>query len=205
MIALPTDSAVASSAYSADYPAANAIDGDLGSIVATLPEVNAWLSVRVRGVPSHVAVYNRGDGAVYQAFLGSFEVWLGASSGATAARCGYANAAGGVGPFVLDCRNALRVAAMGSGDLFVTLRQTGVARHLTPAELVVYGGVRAAPPLAPTLPMPLCRSPGDLPQTCALSETQRGLTCSCQYIWEAGCESPSGVRTHCEPSSGPRP
>ena len=149
MVTLPTDSAVASSAYSADYPAANAIDGDLGSIVATLPEVNAWLSVRVRGVPSHVAVYNRGDGAVYQAFLGSFEVWLGASSGATAARCGYANAAGGVGPFVLDCRNALRVAAMGSGDLFVTLRETGVARHLTPAELVVYGGVRAAPPLAP--------------------------------------------------------
>ena len=69
--------AALSSTFSLDaFPASNAFDGDLGSLVATGWEVGAWVSVLV---PTHtsvvaVVVYNRQDSPAYQAWLSPFEV-----------------------------------------------------------------------------------------------------------------------------------
>ena len=121
--------------YSGAYPASNAVDGDLyGSLAASNYEVNAWLSVRVPAGTNIglVAVYNRDDGEVYQNLLGSFEVWVGSTAGATAHRCGgWSGATNSVGPFVINCDGV-------SSGRWVTVRQTGDIRFLTITGLRVF-------------------------------------------------------------------
>ena len=71
----------------ANFPAANAIDGDYSSIMASQLGSANWLSINL-GSPTPVtyaAVYNRPDGANY---LECFEVWLGDSPGALGTKCG---------------------------------------------------------------------------------------------------------------------
>lgn len=116
-----------------------AIDGDLSSFCATSNEQNAWVSVKLAtaAIVAQVQVYNRADQAEYQAWLGPFEVWLGASYGdtseRTAKRCGHTVIVDkpSVGPFRVTCDAV-------SSSSFVTLKQVGSARYLTPAEISVY-------------------------------------------------------------------
>lgn len=120
-----------STTYHSSYPAANAVDGNLNTLVASANEAGAWLSVRLP--PStriaFVAAYNRNDDSTYAQWLGDFEIWLGDSFGdttsASAVRCG-ARTGGTTG--------AGAVYTFGCGGVdtleFVTLRQLGSARHL---------------------------------------------------------------------------
>ena len=100
--------------------------------------MNAWISVRVPSGSTigRVAVVNRNDGTVYQSWLGTFEVYVGATAGdsslVSAYRCGsWTGTTNSVGPFVVDCGGV-------SGGQWVTVRQTRQRRLLTIAELRVY-------------------------------------------------------------------
>ena len=80
-------------------------------------------------VIDYVAVFNRLRPPEWQAWLGTFEIFVGQSSGDTtssaAVRCSNTiiNASATAGPFMVWCGNV-------SGS-WVTLRQTGEARYLT--------------------------------------------------------------------------
>ena len=58
------------------------------------------------------------------------------------------------------------------------------------------------PPLPPPSPLPSspsCPDGSRVVSTCGpLSASQAGLHCSCAYVWQPGCDEPSGVRLHCE-------
>ena len=134
------------------FPASNCVDGTGSSLCASDLEVNAWLSVRLPPDQrvDYVGVYNRADVDEYIAWLGSFDIWRGSHFGdvgnatQSAHWCGAVDAPATAGPFFVSCADA------GLGD-YVTLRQTGTARHLTIDELVAY----ALPaPLPPALPPP---------------------------------------------------
>ena len=118
-----------------NYPAANVIDADdFNTLAASTYQTNAWLSVEVPASSriGLVALYNRNDGAYYQNFLGSFEVWVGSSAGDRSLLCGeYSGATNSVGPFVVNCGGT-------SVGRWVTVRQVGAARYLTPTGLRVY-------------------------------------------------------------------
>ena len=133
-----TIAAVLSSTYGSRFVAAHAIDGDASTLAASRFETNAWISVQVPSgnAIGRVAVINRNDGARYQDLLGTFEVFVGGTSGDTsrvsAYHCGsWTGATTRVGPFVVDCRGVR------AGD-WVTIRQTGESRLIAIAEVRVY-------------------------------------------------------------------
>ena len=145
------------------YPATNAIDNDLSSLVASGLEPNAWLSIRVADGTriTYVAVHNRADDATYQAWLSPFEVYVGGSYGDLSTPCtprpiGVAPSAG---PFMVSCGGT-------TAGAYVTLRLAGpmpsTGRYLTVAELRVYS-MEASPPGSPPLPFPP-PAPSPLPE-----------------------------------------
>ena len=121
--------------YHSAFPASNAIDGDdYNTLAASNYQTNAWLSVETPASSriGLVAVYNRNDGEIYQNLLGSFEVGVGSAAGTISFLCGdYSGATNSVGPFVLNCGGT-------SVGRWVTVRQVGAARYLTPTGLRVY-------------------------------------------------------------------
>ena len=52
----------------------------------------------------------------------------------------------------------------------------------------------ASPPPAPWQP-PVCTP--TMQTACALGDAQRGQACSCQYVWQDGCDEPSSVTVSC--------
>ena len=134
----------------AAFPAEQCIDDDRETLCVTDEGVNEWVSVRIDPtfVIDYVAVFNRLRPPEWQAWLGTFETFVGQSSGDTtssaAVRCsnGTVDAPATAGPFMVWCGNV-------SGS-WVTLRQTGEARYVTIAELQVFslsaGGPMAPPP-----------------------------------------------------------
>lgn len=132
--------AVLSSSFNAArYPAANAIDGQRSTLCASRRQTGAWLSVQVpRGSRiGAVLVYNRKDYALYQEWLGAFEIYVGSRYGDLATRCGRATGYA-AGPYTVDCRG-VSSGPFGDGT-YVTLKQIGGARYLTIAELAVQQG-----------------------------------------------------------------
>ena len=144
------------------YPAAYAVDSRLDTVAATPEGVGNWLSIQVQsGVPvGNVLVYNV-QVQEYQAELGSFEVWLGASPGDTtsssAALCGSASYRRPDGidtePYSVWCGSA----SMASSGPYVTVKQTGPSRYLLVAEVYVFE--TELPPRPPSLPPPPLPSP----------------------------------------------
>ena len=130
-----------SSSLSVQYPAANAIDGNRQTIVASRLEAGAWATAHMAAAPpplAFVAVYNRADTLHNRRWLSPFEVWLGDSPGATTTRCGDVTASSdSVGPYIVRCDHATSSGAAISGR-YVTVRQTGAARYLSFAELEAY-------------------------------------------------------------------
>ena len=75
--------------FSAAYTAANAIDGDIGTIIATQQGPSGhWLSVRfdTPAAVSFIAVINRQDSLAY--FIHCFNIWLGDSFAEFGTHCG---------------------------------------------------------------------------------------------------------------------
>ena len=98
-----------------------------------------WASVRVPPATTvrSVHVYNRRDFNQIQFWLGTIQVYLGASPGQRAALCGqasYPNAVGENSPYVFDCSAA-------SGGPWVTVVQTACPSIciLALAEIRVFG------------------------------------------------------------------
>ena len=158
--------ATASSTYSTEYQAANAIDGDTAGVpfVSTSSEGN-WLSVQVQSGTriGFVAVYNMLD-AAFATWLGSFEVWLGSSFGDMAVLCGEAAyATGQTKPHMLWCGSE----GEGISYRYVTVKQTGTARMLAVTELEIYDAPAQPPepPLRPPTPPvpPLVPPPSQSP------------------------------------------
>ena len=147
---IPLAGAQMSSSLSVQYPAANAIDGNRQTIVASRLEAGAWATAHMAAAPpplAFVAVYNRADTLHNRRWLSPFEVWLGDSPGATTTRCGDVTASSdSVGPYIVRCdhatssgkkQNKTSSGAATSGR-YVTVRQTGAARYLSFAELEAY-------------------------------------------------------------------
>ena len=138
------------------YPASACTDGDASTLCASDIEANAWLSVNIAAGSriDYVAIVNRGDNAVYQAWLSPFEVYVGSSYGDLGYKCsGPTSVPVGAGPFLISCGGT-------SAGAYVTLRLTGPQpgdRYLTVADLSVYSA--QAPPLPPPPPP----SPSPLP------------------------------------------
>ena len=94
--------------------AKNCIDDDIDTYCHTDEGINQWLSVELLAteppqIVTGVEVYNRQNG--YWNRLGSFEVWVGSSSGQWGARsgatlCVAATAPATAGPFVHACDTA---------------------------------------------------------------------------------------------------
>ena len=134
------------SVYSRDYPATNAIDGNIRSLAAGQLMTAAndeWISVQVvmGSRVGNVAVYNRDDFGWATAMLNPYELWLTAapgapsSEGSTAYRCGSGLSAPGLGPFTTWCG--------GRSDLpFITIviraRDRSGVRLLSVGEVVAY-------------------------------------------------------------------
>ena len=87
----------------------------------------------------YVAIYNRVDlQGSWPAQLGTFEIWVGSTPGDTSSQsavmCGTASYRHPVGvdrePYVIACS--------GVTGRFVTVKQTGPARHLVLSEVEVY-------------------------------------------------------------------
>ena len=160
---LPRLEAALSSTFNrAKFPASNAIDDNYDTLVATLQEANAWLSVRLpaNADVGNVAIYNRDDVPAYIEWLFPFELWVGDSFGDLAALC--------EGPvsrppsssrrWVGSCSNAIISPELPSRPNarweFVTLRLAGSdARFLTVAEIEVFENV-ISPPSLPAPPRP---------------------------------------------------
>jgi len=152
-----------SSTYSPRWPASNAIDGSHQTVIASSWQARAWVSVQTPTGSriGQVAVQNRLESS-FAPWLGAFEVYVGDSHGDRAYKCGggtYA-ASNDEQRYVIDCDG--RVGA------YVTMMQTGAARYLTIAELVLYssGGSVASPPspsLSPPTLLPPARAPSPPP------------------------------------------
>jgi len=93
---LAATNAIMSSTYSAAYPASNAIDGNLNTLIVSNLEATPWLTVEVPSPPGglsrgigYVVVYNRRDN--FASYLEDFEILLSESSyspGMTTHKCG---------------------------------------------------------------------------------------------------------------------
>lgn len=136
-------------------PISNLIDGNLTSYFATASwQENAWVSLKLRdgASVSFVAIYNRPGKEWQRARLGDYEVWRGSDFGdhaqyskRSAQSCGESNPGNRPGPFVFHC------GFKGDGA-YITVLQTGDARELALAEVVVFG--ESEPPLPPLPPSP---------------------------------------------------
>ena len=128
-----------SSVFNPVFGAANGIDGDYSSIIASTSAESAdqWLSARAdlsSGASiGYVAVYNRNDGYA-QDMLSPYEVWLGSSYGAQEYSCGGSISVPAVtGPFTTWCGGG------GAGLDYVTVViRAGRARWLMIAEIEMY-------------------------------------------------------------------
>jgi hypothetical protein len=157
---VPVTAATLSTTYSSRYPASNAIDGRLETIVASRGQQGGWLSVEAhtRSTIEYVAVYNRIDlTGVWPAQLGTFEVWVGSSEGdtspSTAQLCGTMSARTNLNhrdhePYVVRCNPWWHASANGA---FVTIKQTGPPRYLVVAEVKVYEAASTSPVGTPTV------------------------------------------------------
>jgi len=150
---LPTPSPVAATLESAamktvygvgEWPPENCIDHDTSSapssLCASKNRNNNWISVKVAGSVTigEVAVWNRDDNAEFAEWLGDFEVWIGDSTGGftppSATKCGEAsyNAQTNARPYIISC------AHVTSSGRYVTIRQVGLKRFLSLAEVQVF-------------------------------------------------------------------
>lgn len=127
-----------------EWPPENCIDGDTSSasesLCASKSRNNNWISVRVTGTAAigDVAVWNRVDNTEFAEWLGDFEVWLGATVGdtasATSSKCGEASYDEQTNsrPYVVSCGQVT------SSGRYVTVKQIGLKRFLSLAEVQVF-------------------------------------------------------------------
>ena len=157
--------AALSSTFATAYAATNLIDGNMNTVCATILGINNWASVRVAPATpvSYVAVYNRIDSAAYQAWLSPFEVWVGRAFGDTLFLCASMSVPTGAGPFLASCGGATSnpqaccldwCSESSICNTYVTVRQSGEARYLTLAELLVCSPQTPSPPPLPPPPSP---------------------------------------------------
>lgn len=159
VLAVRADASMSSVISWQNYPPRNAIDGNPATLCASDQGVSNWLSVELASDTrvGEVAVLNRNDNANYAAWLGEFEVWVGASAGDTtppsASKCGDASydAQTNAQPYMFSCAGSPLAR-------FVTIKQVGPARYLTLAEVEVYVahdlGSSPSPSPSPSQPPP---------------------------------------------------
>jgi len=136
---LPMAKAVMSTMMTEAFPAENAFDGDVGSLICTDSAKNSdqWLSMEVPHASAigWVGVYNRGDAKEYRDWLNPYEIWTGPDRGVLYHQCGgeqMANVSSGVGPFMTNCGNA-------TGPWVTLVLRAGTPRYLAISEMQIYG------------------------------------------------------------------
>jgi len=133
--------AVMSSVYSVAYPATNAIDGSLATLMLTNLERTPWLSVEVPASPGgigYVVVYNRRD--TYASYLEEFEILVSEntySAGAATHKCGEDSWAASKWVYPIYCDGYW---SSGSSSMWVSIvkKDDGDTLPLTILELKVY-------------------------------------------------------------------
>ena len=129
------------------FVAANAIDGNTGTLAASLyaTSTDQWLSVQVPAGSAigRVDVYNRADNPTMAAWLCPYELWLGASAGALTYDCG----GGSLNPPSCNTLGPFSTFCGGRDDLpYVTIiLRSGTARLLTLGEVQVFAHVSHSP------------------------------------------------------------
>jgi len=141
MAKIAATGATLSTQYHNNFPASNAVDGNMQTLIASKWQRNAWVSMHVAHGTTidHVAVYNRIDNQYYASWLGQFEIWVGSSVGDTTS----ASAIKCAGPIEApwhgrNVRVPLVVSCLGAVGEYVTLLQVGNARYLTITQLEAY-------------------------------------------------------------------